>query len=66
MTETEFDSLLTQAPNLCGKLGITKEKWREEQKPKPLSMGACPDCGGPLVPGGGCPVCAVCGWSECS
>jgi len=26
----------------------------------------CPDCGGPIVHGGGCQSCAVCGYGYCA
>ena len=26
---------------------------------------SCPDCGGRLVPSGGCIGCSACGWSRC-
>lgn len=31
-----------------------------------FTSGACPDCGGPLEHEGGCVVCRVCSYSECS
>jgi ribonucleoside-diphosphate reductase alpha chain len=30
------------------------------------SMGACPDCGGPIEHEGGCSVCRLCGYSKCA
>jgi len=26
----------------------------------------CPECGHPVVVGGGCPYCPACGWSKCN
>lgn len=31
-----------------------------------MERGACPDCGGPMEHEGGCAVCRVCSYSECS
>ena len=30
------------------------------------SRGVCPECGGIMRDGGGCPVCLECGYSKCS
>ena len=37
----------------------------EASRPE-LAGGACPECGGPMEPEGGCAVCHACGFSECA
>jgi hypothetical protein len=38
----------------------------EEESARPaLAAGRCPECGGPLLPAGGCRVCPACGWEAC-
>jgi len=37
-----------------------------EIEEKPFERGACPECGGVVEHEGGCMVCRVCGYSECS
>lgn len=37
----------------------------DEDKPS-VTVGACPECGGPMEHEGGCAVCHSCGFSECS
>ena len=47
-----------------GRLPRTESSGRAEYE-LPI-IGACPDCGGELVPESGCAVCHACGYSRCS
>ena len=38
----------------------------EEESARPAAgAGRCPECGGLLLPAGGCRVCPACGWEAC-
>ena len=38
----------------------------EEADARPAARaGRCPECGGLLIPAGGCRVCPACGWEAC-
>lgn len=38
----------------------------EEESARPAAgAGRCPECGGLLIPAGGCRVCPACGWEAC-
>jgi len=36
----------------------------ESARPAPAA-GRCPECGGLLIPAGGCRTCPACGWEAC-
>jgi hypothetical protein len=38
----------------------------EEESARPAAgAGRCPECGGFMIPAGGCRVCPACGWEAC-
>ena len=63
---------MTQAvkenPRIAERWGVKdiRSICNEAQAARATRPGCCPDCGGPMQPGGGCPVCVSCGYSECS
>ncbi len=47
------------------RLHMSSNGYSEKVEKRPLSKGACPECGGRIEHEGGCSVCRSCGYSEC-
>jgi ribonucleoside-diphosphate reductase alpha chain len=47
------------------RLHMSSNGYAEKVEKRPLFKGACPECGGRIEQGGGCPVCRSCGYNAC-